>query len=76
MLINRQQILFSNKNKYVLTVNGGYGEWSDWTSCGSKCSRRTRSCNSPSVGIGGTDCDPYMDQQETTECNMLIRIGF
>jgi semaphorin 5 len=42
-------------------VDGGYGEWSSWTSCtaksGEKCKCRMRLCNSPEPRNGGKSCD-------------------
>lgn len=41
-------------------VDGGYSEWSDWTSCSQKCGqgmkRRRRYCNNPKPANGGQKC--------------------
>lgn len=41
-------------------VDGGYSEWSDWTSCSQKCGqgmkRRRRYCNNPTPANGGQKC--------------------
>ena len=41
-------------------VNGGWGDWSDWSSCSASCgpgtSIRTRQCDNPPPGPGGSPC--------------------
>ena len=44
----------------VAVVNGGWGNWSEWsacsTSCGSGTSIRTRRCDNPPPSPGGKSC--------------------
>ena len=55
-------------NKYFVScsdgdcpkVNGAWGGWSSYSTCGSNCTRSvTRSCNSPSPANGGAQCQGY-----------------
>lgn len=45
----------------LCAVDGGYGEWSDWTECSASCGggyqTRTRLCDSPAPDHGGNDCE-------------------
>ena len=45
----------------VLTVNGGFSEWSNWTTCSVSCGTgyqlRHRNCTSPPPAYGGQDCE-------------------
>lgn len=45
----------------LILVNGGWENWSNWTSCSATCSAgtksRTRSCSNPFPKCGGQDCD-------------------
>jgi len=49
----------------ILSVNGGWSDWSGWSSCPVTCEGladnqyRTRSCTSPSQYCGGNDCTDY-----------------
>merc|ERR1712226_217434 len=42
------------------TIDGGWGEWSDWTECSQTCgggqTQRTRNCDNPPPSGGGRDC--------------------
>ena len=58
------------KSLLTFLVDGGYSQWSNWQTCNGNCasgsvSRRTRSCNSPSPSLGGSNCNPVTDVQET-----------
>ena len=49
-------------------VNGGWGEWESWSSCGSNCKMtRTRGCNNPAPANGGSDCEGNIE--EVTNCD-------
>ena len=52
-------------------MNGGWGDWSDWTTCDELCGggeqRRSRQCDSPEPKHGGKDCPG--DAEEIRECN-------
>ncbi|XP_071821894.1 hemicentin-1-like isoform X3 [Apostichopus japonicus] len=41
-------------------VNGGFSQWSDWSTCSSSCGggikTRTRTCSSPAPAFGGANC--------------------
>ena len=54
-------------------VDGGLGEWSDFTecsaSCGSGSQSRTRPCNNPVPAYGGKDCSDTISTQQR-ECNV------
>ena len=48
-------------------VNGGWGEWSNWSRCGASCEKsRSRECNKPSSSSGGSNCTS--SSQEVAEC--------
>ena len=55
-------------------VNGGYSEWSDFTSCSATCgggtSSRTRSCTNPIPKYGGQNCSNLGPAIETQACNI------
>ncbi|XP_067947468.1 coadhesin-like [Watersipora subatra] len=52
-------------------VDGGYGEWESWQDCNGGCDstdsvvKRTRTCDSPSASLGGTDCSAATESQES-----------
>ena len=56
--------------KYFI-VDGGYGEWGQWSDCNGGCSaadsviKRSRSCDSPSANLGGVNCSVYTETQES-----------
>uniref|UniRef100_A0A8K9WSP2 Netrin receptor UNC5 n=1 Tax=Oncorhynchus mykiss TaxID=8022 RepID=A0A8K9WSP2_ONCMY len=42
----------------VVFVDGGWGEWTDWTVCSAECARqRSRECTAPEPKHGGRLCD-------------------
>lgn len=56
---------------YLLSVNGGWSTWSQWSKCSAKCDSgvqiRERFCNSPSPLHGGSKCQgPHI---QTRDCN-------
>lgn len=56
---------------YLLSVNGGWSAWSQWSKCSAKCDSgvqiRERFCNSPSPLHGGSKCQgPHI---QTRDCN-------
>ena len=49
-------------------IDGGWGSWQSWSSCGSNCmTSRYRSCNDPPPEDGGLDCSG--SSKEHKECN-------
>lgn len=59
--------------RHFLTVDGGYSEWSDFTTCSAKCGggakTRTRSCTNPIPNYFGQNCSRFGVSIETLECN-------
>ncbi|XP_047136865.1 A disintegrin and metalloproteinase with thrombospondin motifs adt-1 isoform X1 [Hydra vulgaris] len=53
-------------------VNGGYGQWSSYSSCSKDCGQgtrtRTRQCDSPSPANGGRNCDVFGPSSEQINC--------
>ncbi|XP_048737006.2 sushi, von Willebrand factor type A, EGF and pentraxin domain-containing protein 1-like isoform X2 [Ostrea edulis] len=53
-------------------VNGGWSEWTGYTTCSASCNvgtkNRTRECNNPPPGPGGIPCNPQLSS-ETVSCN-------
>ena len=58
---------------FAFTVNGGYTEWSQYTTCTKECGsgikKRSRQCNNPSSQYGGTDCSKIGSAEESQSCN-------
>ena len=58
----------------IFVVDGGFGEWGQWTPCNSNCvsdeSRviRSRTCDSPAADFGGASCSSYTETQESIYC--------
>ena len=55
----------------LISVNGGYSDFGDWSECSAECEggtqTRTRTCTNPAPAHGGTDC--VGDSSETRNCN-------
>ena len=50
-----------------MQINGSWGLWSSWSSCGSNCQKsRSRSCNNPAPANGGNTCPG--SGQESSSC--------
>ncbi|XP_063691539.1 SCO-spondin-like [Bolinopsis microptera] len=54
-----------------LKVDGGWGDYGDWSTCSVECGggtqTRTRNCDSPLPANGGVECEG--DTEETQSCN-------
>ena len=54
----------------MLTVDGGFGQWTAWSACGITCGystqSRSRQCDSPAPQYNGRDCSG--DLTETQQC--------
>ena len=57
-----------------VTVDGGWTQWSSWSSCSKTCgvgsSTRTRTCTNPAPKKGGADC--VGPNKRTNICNTTI----
>ena len=64
-------VFICNPSDYIHTVNGNWGEWSDYGDCSRSCDTgqqtRTRQCNNPPAVNGGQDC--VGDDTEVMDCN-------
>ena len=53
-------------------VDGGYGEWTEWTTCDVTCGEgkqsRERACNHPLPAHGGKDCQHLGPSTEVKSC--------
>ena len=62
-------------------VDGGYTEWSFWSSCSKSCGggsqMRTRNCTSPLPIDGGLDCADLNigGDEESRQCNAMVCPG-
>lgn len=67
-------ILDSPTESDTEVINGGLGEWSDWTECDQTCGEgiqvRERSCNNPLPQNGGADCEELGSLTEQKSCNV------
>ncbi|XP_068730538.1 coadhesin-like isoform X2 [Montipora capricornis] len=68
-------IVFVSHNfvTYVLRVNGGYSEWSQFSFCTKSCGKgtrfRIRVCNNPVPKFGGLNCSVLGAEKQTVQCN-------
>ena len=62
---------FSVSNILFLTVDGGWGEYNEWSECTHSCDggtrSRVRSCNNPTPTQGGAECQG--ESMDTEQCN-------
>ena len=62
---------------HLYSVNGNWGEWSDYGECSRSCDGgqqiRTRQCDNPVPLNGGDDC--VGEDAEAVDCNMDICSG-
>ena len=62
---------FANFYIRLISVDGGYSDFEDWSECSAECGggtqTRTRTCTNPAPAHGGADC--VGDSTETRECN-------
>lgn len=58
-------------NRDLVSIDGGWSEWSDWSTCSVECGggtqTRTRTCTNPIPYCGGADC--VGGNSETQNCN-------
>ncbi|KAJ8320277.1 hypothetical protein KUTeg_001864 [Tegillarca granosa] len=64
------------------SVDGNWGEWSQWTNCDVSCAggrrSRQRACTNPKPMYGGIDCSGDAHQEEkcaTYPCPIIDRFG-
>ena len=66
---------------YFFVVDGGYTEWSLWSSCTKSCGGgnqlRTRNCTQPLPLDGGLDCADLGigGDEESRQCNAMVCPG-
>ena len=64
-----------NTDVCTVVVDGGYGEWSEWSECSAACPgsvagyfvgnrTRSRQCDSPAPSAGGRSCDSLGDAED------------
>lgn len=53
----------------VLVIDGGFSDWSDWSTCSDKCKQeRSRDCTNPKPKNGGNHClGATGEEQECTD---------
>ena len=50
---------------YVLKRDGGWGEWTPWSTCTDDCTKtRSRLCDNPTPVLLGEDCVGYNNQSD------------
>lgn len=67
----KEQIASDDTNN---NVNGGYSDWSEWTTCDQSCGEglqvRERSCNNPMPKGKGQDCEELGESSESKSCKL------
>ena len=89
MYIIFYRILFLPKDSefisllFSLLVDGGFTDWSEWTSCSQTCGTgsqiRFRTCSNPIPQHGGMDCDGTMTEVQScklSDCPSLSSFSF
>ena len=58
---------------YIVAVDGGYTEWSQWATCSVTCGggtqERLRDCSNPPPSGGGADCTGLGSATDSQTCN-------
>ena len=61
------------KCEKILLVDGGYGEWGQYSDCSKSCGggtkTRARRCDNPVPAFGGKDCESLGATKESAQCN-------
>ena len=64
---------YTNFFKRLLSVHGGYTEWSPWSQCSKSCDGgkqdRSRSCTNPQPANEGKDCSLLGRDNDSRTCN-------
>ena len=59
----------------MLSVDGGYSRWTEWSECSKSCGwgyqSRDRKCNSPEPSRGGKDCTDLGESSEVQDCMII-----
>ncbi|XP_031556840.1 uncharacterized protein LOC116293538 isoform X2 [Actinia tenebrosa] len=60
----------------ITPVDGGYSDWSPWSSCSTRCGTgfksRVRNCTNPKPQYGGRDCNVLGDEVDTALCDTSV----
>lgn len=58
---------------FMITVDGGWGAWGEWSACSKTCGgatvTRVRKCDNPAPSNGGKPCEAKDAQETKTDCN-------
>ena len=68
LLIQEKVCVYTNVfgNLMFGSVNGGWGEWTSWSTCADDCRKtRSRLCDNPTPVLLGKDCVGYNNQSES-----------
>ncbi|XP_013411295.1 uncharacterized protein LOC106174328 isoform X9 [Lingula anatina] len=62
-------------NSQPCPIDGGYTDWTTWTSCSTTCGpgtqERTRTCTNPTPAFGGSDCQALGSASDNKTCNLV-----